>query len=179
MAVKLFRVGFVVENGVSSTKSVACVRIPVPMGAVRDLKFIDDYSLMLAFVGIDDVSCLVKLSYRFSEQSGHDLRYRHVSLAGVTDADESSRNMSGEACGIDLTKPNEVSLHAVHQFPAGKMWTPQKLEINGRKGRRMVCVLAEDRHHYRQFDLDSLATSHDKTAGDDENGHHDADMTAS
>lgn len=53
MAVKLFRVGFVVENGVSSTKSVACVRIPVPMGAVRDLKFIDDYSLMLAFVGID------------------------------------------------------------------------------------------------------------------------------
>ncbi|KAL8733147.1 MAG: hypothetical protein Q9166_002339 [cf. Caloplaca sp. 2 TL-2023] len=61
--VKLFRIRLAIENGVSSTKNVACVRIPVPTGAVRDLKFIDEEYLMLAFVGIDDVSRLVKFDY--------------------------------------------------------------------------------------------------------------------
>lgn len=51
--VNLFRVTFSVENGVSSTTSVASSRIPVAPGAVRDLKFIDDWSLMLAFVSAD------------------------------------------------------------------------------------------------------------------------------
>jgi anaphase-promoting complex subunit 4 len=31
---------------------------------------------------------------------------------------------------------------------------PEKLEVNGRKGRRVVCVLGKDRLHYRVFDLD-------------------------
>ena len=53
--VKIFRTRFVVENGVSSTKSVASLRIPVTSGAVRDLKFIDDRSLMLAFIGADGI----------------------------------------------------------------------------------------------------------------------------
>lgn len=42
----------------SSTKSVASRRIPVAVGTVRDLKFIDDRSLMLAFVGTDGDSLL-------------------------------------------------------------------------------------------------------------------------
>ena len=31
---------------------------------------------------------------------------------------------------------------------------PEKLEVNGRKGRRVACVLGRDRSHYRVFDLD-------------------------
>ncbi len=56
--VNLFRITFSVENGMSSTTSVASGRIPVATGAVRDLKFMDDWSLMLAFVTADGKSYL-------------------------------------------------------------------------------------------------------------------------
>ena len=42
-----------------------------------------------------------------------------------------------------------------HSFPKGLTWTPDRIEINGRKGRRAVCVLAQDALHYRVYDLDS------------------------
>ena len=41
------------------------------------------------------------------------------------------------------------------EFDRGVSWTPQRLEVNGRKGRRAVCVLAEDLFHYRVYDLDA------------------------
>lgn len=49
--VRIFRVSLVVENGVSSSTGVQSARIPTPAGAVRDVKFVDDELLMLAFVG--------------------------------------------------------------------------------------------------------------------------------
>lgn len=42
---------FVVENGVSSSIRLQSVHIPTPAGAVREVKFVDDELLMLAFVG--------------------------------------------------------------------------------------------------------------------------------
>lgn len=48
-AIKMFRITLVVETGVSSTKSVQYDNIPVPAGAVHDMKFIDDEALAVAF----------------------------------------------------------------------------------------------------------------------------------
>ena len=53
-----------------------------------------------------------------------------------------------------------------YTFPAGPTWTPESLEINGRKGRRAVCVLAEDRLRYRVFDLDSFSSLDGSPAND-------------
>ena len=50
-----------------------------------------------------------------------------------------------------------------HTFPAGPIWTPECIEINGRKGRRAVCVLAQDRLRYRVFDLDSSSATEKDT----------------
>ncbi|KAL8759268.1 MAG: hypothetical protein Q9199_000881 [Rusavskia elegans] len=161
--VNLFRIRFVVENGMSSTTSVASRRIPVATAAIRDLKFIDDRSLMLAFVGADDVSRLLQIDFRPSKDSETGLRYQETGLAGKTalgDFDEKEVSGSHE---IDLRRLSDIAIHTVHRFPPGKMWTPQRLEINGRKGRRTICVLAEDRIHYRQFDVDSLDTGHGST----------------
>ncbi len=79
--------------------------------------------------------------------------------------------------GIDLRRLSDVSVHTVHRFPPGRMWTPRSLEINGRKGRRMICVLAEDKLHYRQFDVDSPDAVHNTTSGGD--GTEDLDATMS
>ncbi len=50
-----------------------------------------------------------------------------------------------------------------------------KLEVNGRKGRRAVCILYEDRLHYGVFDLDSDAMDGAEEGGaeDDQNGPSD------
>lgn len=57
--VRIFRMSLVVENGVSSSIGVQCAHIPTPAGAVRDVKFVDDELLMLAFVGQGGKSILM------------------------------------------------------------------------------------------------------------------------
>ena len=56
---------------------------------------------------------------------------------------------------IDLPGPDVASEYTWQEFPQGVSWTPERLEVNGRKGRRAICVLAQDGFHYRVYDLDS------------------------
>ena len=48
--VRIFKVFFKIENGMSSTQGVECalVKIPMPIESVRDVKFVDDEALMIA-----------------------------------------------------------------------------------------------------------------------------------
>ncbi|KAL8642534.1 MAG: hypothetical protein Q9228_000798 [Teloschistes exilis] len=66
----------------------------------------------------------------------------------------------GKLCFLD---PKVLARHTIHQFPAGQAWTPQTLEIKGRVG-KVVCVLAEDKIHYRQYSIEGL----DEEADDSE-----------
>lgn len=45
-----------------------------------------------------------------------------------------------------------VTQHTRHVFEG--RFTPLKLVVNGRKGRRVVVVLGSDRKHYRVLDMD-------------------------
>ena len=60
---------------------------------------------------------------------------------------------------INQLVPNETAHFAVHTFTAGPSEGVERCEINGRKGRRAVCVVAEDKIRYRIFDLDADAAS--------------------
>lgn len=57
--------------------------------------------------------------------------------------------------GLSLEKRD----HVRHTFPQGPEWAPEKIEINGRKGRRTICVLAKDKINYRIYDIDSTNES--------------------
>ncbi|KAL8656732.1 MAG: hypothetical protein Q9210_000073 [Variospora velana] len=165
--IKIFRISLSVEKGVSSSKGVQCARIPTPAGAVRDVKFVDDEILLLAFVGqggksqIDahslniptdklplDSSRLLNIHYRPRDLSSSSLLYHAQQPIG--------EEGSAEPHSIDLRNPKEVAARTIHRFPADEAWAPRRLEVNGRKGRRILCVLAEDNLHYRQYAIDSL-----------------------
>ena len=45
---------------------------------------------------------------------------------------------------------------------ASSAWTTERIEINGRKGRRTICVVDKDKIHYRIYDLDSLLQAEDE-----------------
>ena len=57
--------------------------------------------------------------------------------------------------GIDLTDQKCMEKFVQHVFPTGLAWTPERIEINGRRGRRIICVVAKDKTRYRIHDLDS------------------------
>ena len=89
----------------------------------------------------------MNIRYRNSD---NDEGLIYTKLAETPDSDV---NTTPEIHTIDL----EQSSHLVrHSFPPGPTWTPKRMEINGRKGRRAICVLAQDGLHYRIYDLDSM-----------------------
>lgn len=55
---------------------------------------------------------------------------------------------------MNYLKPDETAQFVVHTFPAGPEGV-EKCEVNGKKGRRALCVVAEDKIRYRIFDLDA------------------------
>jgi anaphase-promoting complex subunit 4 len=69
-----------------------------------------------------------------------------------------------------ITEENLVD-YSRHHFSVDDGFTPEKIEVNGRKGRRVVCVLGADRLHYKMFDLDSAVD----TAAEAEDEEEEAD----
>jgi anaphase-promoting complex subunit 4 len=56
-------------------------------------------------------------------------------------------------------------------------FTPLRLVVNGRKGRRVVVVLGSDRKHYRVLDMDYRKTGKrvDESSGSEDDGEGDDD----
>jgi hypothetical protein len=68
-----------------------------------------------------------------------------------------SSDINAAASTLELDPSAVEAAHFVqHTFSMGPTWTPERIEINGRKGRRAICVLAQDRLRYRVYDLDSF-----------------------
>ncbi|KAL9615153.1 MAG: hypothetical protein Q9167_000359 [Letrouitia subvulpina] len=158
--VKLFRVLLSLENGVSRTQYRECALIKFGHAYVQDIKFVDDETLMVALV---EESCSRLLSINYKPDVL--LVYTKIDL-GSTDKDGVAWNAnekSIELCVTDLSQQKNALEHTKHVFRSGPSWTPEKLEINGRKGRRAACLLAQDRLHYRQYDLESAATTEAET----------------
>lgn len=78
--------------------------------------------------------------------------------------------------------PEVVDKYTRHVFEG--RFTPLKLVVNGRKGRRVVVVLGSDRKHYRVLDLDyrregrgvGVSSGSEDGDGDEEEGEGDVEM---
>ena len=96
-----------------------------------------------------------------------------LAFAAISDGNVGQR-MGGndDQSSIDLAGPNVASAYTWQELREGISWTPERIEINGRKGRRVICVLAQDRFHYRVYDLDSSSGGEEyqdtRTEGSDE-----------
>ncbi len=98
-------------------------------------------------------------SIPFSVESGDPARLQYSKWPLSTSDDESARSRS-----ILGLQDAEALLHYLqHSFKPDDIWTPERLEVNGRRGRRAVCVLGTDRIHYKIFDLDSVSNKEDES----------------
>jgi anaphase-promoting complex subunit 4 len=97
------------------------------------------------------------------EGSFHLLNVSYAKRTGFTDGliysalPESKESNLSPHISFDpsLLAQNKVNYEMRHTFPPGPEWAPEKLEINGRKGRRIVCVLAKDKKNYRVYDIEA------------------------
>ena len=107
---------------------------------------------------------MVYLSYNGDDTSESVITY-HEWKPGSKAASES------HSVGLDLSNREELIQHIRHTFLDETLWIPGELEVNGRKGRRAVCVVAKDGSQYRVYDLDSAAPYEEPVIEDkDDNG---------
>ena len=155
---RLYRIVLKVVNGISSKESIQHAAISLPSGTVRDLKYIDDEKVMVAFSKSSSTSHLLYFSYRHESESLSDVNYTTLKpYAKDTNATPQPKG----AAHLDLSNEGEIKQYIQHTFPDGPSWTPQRLEVNGRKGRRAACVVPEDRIRYRIFDIEALTAGAD------------------
>ncbi|KAK9259349.1 anaphase-promoting complex, cyclosome, subunit 4-domain-containing protein, partial [Lipomyces tetrasporus] len=125
--------------------------------AIKALEFVDDEKLMLLVHPIDPASSKTKariVSLEFERLLAES--------AVVIDA----REFNGAICSVlystDLSEPEWSQCR---EFTDD--FLPIALAVNGRKGRRVGSVIADDRHRFLVFDLD------DDEAGDEEESNDD------
>ncbi|KAI9766935.1 MAG: hypothetical protein M1840_006232 [Geoglossum simile] len=155
--VDIFRISLIIENGVSTTQRVEAARIVFDNAVIRDLKFIDDIHLMLIYQNSAG-SNLLNIAYSLLPSDDlNPLHFRTLTIhpepsTGALATLTPTESQVERALNIN---PGNIGTYSRHHFPATETgFVPERLEVNGRKGRRVVCVLGRDRLHYRVFDLD-------------------------
>ena len=90
---------------------------------------------------------LLLIPYRSKRISSRGLNYKIESDLTSIEIDKDR--------SLNLMDTQRIEEHTWLKFAAGVSWTPKRVDVNGRMGRRAVCAVAEDRFHYRIYDLDS------------------------
>lgn len=96
-------------------------------------------------------SRLLSIDYRKNTDASSGLEYTTQALEGKSVA-ESAKSVTAS---LNLQDTEQAAQHTRHTFPPGVSWAPEKMDINGRKGRRVICVVAQDKKRYRMYDVDS------------------------
>ena len=103
---------------------------------------------------------MLRIPYRKRSDRSETLAYTVMANQNVTNAKGTARR-ANIIPSMDLADPEHLRTYTWLEFPPGVCWTPQRMEVNGRKGRRVICVVAQDNFHYRVYDLDSVPESQD------------------
>jgi len=94
------------------------------------------------------------------------LKYTTQALQGKSVA-ESAKSLTAS---LNLQNSEQAAQHTRHTFPPGVSWAPEKMDINGRKGRRVICIVAQDKKRYRMYDVDSNPDVEEPEDGRDSEG---------
>ncbi|KAJ4360137.1 uncharacterized protein N0V89_000697 [Didymosphaeria variabile] len=144
----------------SSLRAASVTTLKVEAYLILDAKFADDASLLLLLqsIGSPKTCSIVSFAYGpFGDEASAKGDQNIAYTALDTKTIQSTLLPGGRALPasarqtVDLTA-EMILKHTRHVFE--RRFTPLRLIVNGRKGRRVVVVLGSDRKHYRVLDLD-------------------------
>ncbi|KAK2762196.1 hypothetical protein FQN54_001205 [Arachnomyces sp. PD_36] len=170
----LYHVALDSVNGVSSTRSIGSAMINLGSGEIRQIKFVEDDTSMLIWSSSES-TYLINFPYRHDPEAA-------FSPLPATNEQIPSQQQKKDTRATDSPIHRDVELDLNqhpsffrHKFAPGV--EPVGLEVNGRKGRRVVCVLYGDGSRYSVFDLDSAGGEDDVEEQEEgEDGEGDGDL---
>ncbi|EEP77994.1 conserved hypothetical protein [Uncinocarpus reesii 1704] len=158
----LERVVLTTVNGVSSTEVVLTAKISFQKGSIMDIKFVEDGTIMLLWSdgNTPALNHLIQIPYKPDVDPSFSLNY-------VKRDHSDHLALEEQIIYLDLLTPSSHHASFVrHTFPQRENMEPLHIEVNGRRGRRVVCVLYSDRQWYSVFDIDSVDDRDDEDEED-------------
>ncbi|KAJ8116671.1 hypothetical protein OPT61_g1956 [Boeremia exigua] len=148
------------------THSIASLSFP-PGTSILDARFADDVALLVLIYSTPPKSAaksvdvgihgyrILRIAYTTAQGSAPPLTY-HTLPAAENAEHLLPKGSAPAASSRALTKvtPAVLQQYTIHVFEREGRFTPARLVVNGRKGRRVVVVLAKDGKHYRVLDMD-------------------------
>ncbi|KAL0259521.1 hypothetical protein SLS55_005258 [Diplodia seriata] len=127
----------------NSVRSMQAVTVKFKGCEIVDIKFVDDSTFMALLRRDDRTPSTLHHSLELLSQSAS----RYSLPDGTPPPDDSRQSWV-------MDTPDDWAVFVKHVFPSSERFTPVKIDINGRKDRRVVCVLGNDLKHYKVYDLD-------------------------
>ena len=151
-----------VFNGISSTDAHdrAIVQLP-PDTRVQALRFIDDQDLLVAYTNNGELRKTWIDTALINEATFYIASIPYQPAISGTDGPTYARvehkprsSAQKQEMTCDFSNPQVLQRFQRHAFPMKAAWAPSTLELNGREGRRAICIFSKDRSHFRVFGLD-------------------------
>lgn len=192
MTVYVYRTVLDSVNGVSSTRHTSLAALTFQEGEIRQLQFVEDDTLTvlwsdastcntLVHRGDDDVLILTThvegrsylLNFPFQPASAlltSDKADPPPLILDYTDCDThpSRPRPSVQTMSLDLTSLSQTGIIRHVFATSGLKAKPVRLDVNGRKGRRAVCVLYGDAMRYDVLDLDAAMVNEEDEEGEEQ-----------
>ncbi|KAJ5764981.1 hypothetical protein N7520_004540 [Penicillium odoratum] len=165
--VYIYRVILDSSNGVSSTRNTSIATLDLQEGEIKQLQFVADDTLMILW-STPGSSYLLNLPFQ-----PHSAQFSKRDQSSVLefvpcDPHPSDSKPSVPATSLNVSALSEAGM-VRHVFaPSGLKAKPMRIDVNGRKGRRAVCVLYGDAMRYDVLDLDA-AMEDEEEEEEDEN----------
>ncbi|KAF2442899.1 hypothetical protein P171DRAFT_522584 [Karstenula rhodostoma CBS 690.94] len=145
----------------SSLRASSITSLQTESHDILDAKFADDVTLLLLLQSTDAAKACSIISFPYTPAGNEALATKAdqvVAYSTITSNTVQPTLLPGGHAlpssahhTIELTA-EMLSKHTRHVFEG--RFTPLRLVVNGRKGRRVVVVLGSDKKHYRVLDLD-------------------------
>ncbi|RDW90180.1 uncharacterized protein DSM5745_01955 [Aspergillus mulundensis] len=154
----IYRVVLDLENGVSSTREARVGVVNFHDGIIRQVQFAEGDNLMILWSNNVGVSYILQLPFQPSPQeyppgAAYQLTINYHDVHHV--------DAVKEMTDVDIQSSQLVK----HQFaPKAR---PVKIEVNGRQGRRAICVLYAGALRYEVLDLDAEMGDDEDEEGDE------------
>lgn len=145
-------------NGVSSTRETSIAALSFKEGVVTQLQIVEDDTLMILYAD-DDAAYLLNLPFQPASilEASDQTDPLAVPLNYVdNNPHPTTEKPSIQPTLVDIESLLEGTDIVIHTFASsGPKSNPIHFDVNGRQGRRAVCVLYGDAMRYDVLDLDA------------------------
>ncbi|OOF95512.1 hypothetical protein ASPCADRAFT_397201 [Aspergillus carbonarius ITEM 5010] len=153
-----YRVELDSENGVSSTQSISTGALDLQEGEIRQVQFVEDDTIVVLWSSNKRTPYLLSLPFQpASTKTDATTEPTHFAVEYNSLQESIPHDFMTVATAVDLLSPDSQFTGLIkHTFVgAGVKGRPVKVDVNGRRGRRAICVLYGDAMRYEVLDLDA------------------------